>query len=80
MNAVLLHSRRIHQLYAKIREAGVIHHDVSWRHVLRLGPKLSLIDFERAIPRGQLSGRTWAAMCAQEMSRVDAMLMGHEGF
>ena len=62
-------------LYGALHLAGVIHSDVTWRHVLRRGNSLRIIDFERALTRlGHQDDRTWRERCEMEMSAVEIML------
>ncbi len=62
-------------LYSALHDAGVIHNDVSWRHILRQGNSLRLIDFERAIRKKDDDGDDWwKEACGHEMWMLDAVL------
>jgi len=55
----------------------VVHNDVEWRHVLRSGSRIRLIDFERATTRegGDFEGiDRWERKCRAEMLVVEEML------
>jgi len=69
------------ELYESIHSAGVIHGDVSWRHILlspsshRARPKIRMIDFDCALDLGGVRDETkLAAWVEDEMDMVRAML------
>ncbi len=65
-------------LYSASHDAGVIHNDVSRRHLLRRGHNLRVIDFERAIGRKAVcdedEDNQWKEACDNEMWILDALL------
>ncbi|OCF33511.1 hypothetical protein I316_04932 [Kwoniella heveanensis BCC8398] len=68
-------SDTVRALYHALHDAGVLHGDVCWRHVLRSGVKLKLVDFDQAAVRGPTDGdEIWAMSCAAEMEDVERML------
>lgn len=69
-------SHTIRRHYEALHDAGVIHNDVSWRHILRRPDEsdLWIVDFDRAIARSNEDDIEWYRRCASEMEQVDVLL------
>lgn len=69
-------SHTIRRHYEALHGAGVIHNDVSWRHILRRPDEsdLWIVDFDRAIVRSNEDDIEWYRRCASEMEQVDLLL------
>jgi len=69
---------RILALYNDIHQAGVIHGDVAWRHILAKNKNLAtlrLIDFDHCIIRAEDDNdQNWDQQCATEISEVRRMM------
>lgn len=64
-------------MYTDLHAAGVIHGDVQWRHIRRLGmcKTLQLVDFDRAQLRSAgMSEEDWDDLTRMEMDCVEIML------
>lgn len=63
--------------YADLHAAGVLHGDVQWRHIRRLGMSkaLQLVDFDRAQLRSAgMSEEDWEVLTRMEMDCVEILL------
>lgn len=74
-------SDRIRDIYDELHDAGVLHGDVEWRHVLsreRSQTNLCLIDFGRAKLRSDMSDQEWQISMKREQLSVESMLSTRE--
>lgn len=63
--------------YADLHAAGVLHGDVQWRHIRRLGMSkaLQLVDFDRAQLRSAgMSEEDWEVLTRMEKDCVEILL------
>lgn len=69
-------SHTIRRHYEALHDAGVIHNDVSWHHILRRydDAQLWIVDFDRAVVRTSEDDIEWYRRCAAEMEQVDLLL------
>lgn len=69
--------KSVRKAYADLHAAGVLHGDVQWRHIRRLGMSkaLQLVDFDRAQLRSAcMSEEDWEDLTRIEMDCVEILL------
>lgn len=57
-----------------LHDAGVLHNDVHYRHILQRDGLVRLIDFDRAIVRDEHTDEVWDTLCQKEMANVSKVL------
>ena len=67
-------SRKVRSLYKALHQAGVIHNDVEWRHILVCRTQLRLVDFVSATTKSDYDEEQWSLVCNAEMDMVNELL------
>lgn len=69
-------STKIRRHYEALHDAGVLHNDIGWCHILRRPDHSTvwIIDFDRAVVRSGEDDDEWDRLCVSELEKVDLLL------